>query len=249
MIADNRSKVERTIKRLEYLRQNDKIEVKNTLEIRQTGGVSMGTLKKGTVITIGREFGSGGREIGKRLAELLSVPYYDGELLQEMSKKSGMRSEFLESFDEKRNIGLMYSLDVGMTSGFYGGGTTLGEQVYKAQVDTIKELAERSPCVIVGRRADKLLADEFNVVSVFISADDKDRIEHVMERDNCTKNEATKRVKKADRERASYYNFFSEGLWGRADNYDICLSTSDISKADAAQLILEYLKWRGVLEN
>ena len=208
----------------------------------------MSTLKKGTVITIGREFGSGGREVGKRLAELLNVPYYDGELLQEMSKKSGMRSEFLKSFDEKRNLGLMYSLDAGMTGGFYGGGSTLGEQVYKAQVDTIRELAEKSPCVIVGRRADKLLADTFDVVSVFISAQDEDRIAHVMERDGCGRNDAAKRIKKADRERAAYYNFFSEGLWGRADNYDICLNTSKVSKADMAQLLVKYLECRGSLE-
>ena len=208
----------------------------------------MSTLKKGTVICIGREFGSGGREVGRRLSELLGIEYYDGELLQAISEKSGMRSEFLKSFDEKRNIGMMYSLDAGMTGGFYGTGNSLSEQVYKAQVDTIRELAAKSPCIIVGRRADKLLADGFDVVSVFISANDEDRITHVMERDGCTRNDAAKRVKKADRERASYYNFFSEGLWGRADNYDICLNTSKISKIEAVQVVMKYLEARGVVE-
>ena len=102
--------------------------------------------------------------------------------------------------------------------------------------------------MIVGRRADKLLADTFDVVSVFISAEDEDRIAHVMERDGYGRNDAAKRIKKADRERAAYYNFFSEGLWGRADNYDICLNTSKVSKADMAQLLVKYLECRGALE-
>jgi len=208
----------------------------------------MATLKQGTVVTIGRMFGSRGREIGKSLAAKLGVAYYDRELLEEAAKKSGMSKDFVESFDEKPTNSFLYSIVMGTTLGYMGGNNAVSDQIYKAQVESVREIAQKAPCVIVGRRADRILRDDFDVVSVFISASEEARIAHVAEREGVKSAEAARRMKKADRERAAYYNFYSDGSWGRAGNYDLCLDSTHLTPDQAADVIVAYLDLTGRTE-
>lgn len=164
-----------------------------------------------TVITIGRQFGSGGREIGRKLAEQLGVPFYDKQLLVQAAKDSGIAQEVLENYDEAPTNSLLYSLSMGAYSmGNMGAASfnlPMNHKVFLAQFDTIKRLADQGGCVIVGRCADYALMKHPHRVSVFVYADIKKRVDRVAKYDNISPKEAEERLMKADKKRASYYNF------------------------------------------
>ena len=190
------------------------------------------------IITIGRQYGSGGRMIGQKIAEDLGVKCYNSELLIEAAKESGLCREVFEKIDEKP-----ISAFLSFTAGKYDHGEMpLNHKVFLAQMQTIKKLAERESCVIVGRCADYVLRERDDVINVFISAPFEDRVKRVIERDDILPGKAEKRVRRIDKERSNYYNFYSTKRWGIADSYDVCLDSSKFGIEGCAKIIESLIK-------
>lgn len=179
-------------------------------------------------ITIGRQFGSGGREIGEKLAEKLGIPYYDKELLERAAKKSGLCEEIIGKYDETGMNSLLYSLAMNPLGGLQGntGVKPISVAAQMAVKKQIQELADAGAAVFVGRCADSILNDRADVLNVFICAKMEDRILRIMERRSVAREEAVSLIAKTDKARASYYNYYTEQKWGDAKNYHICLDSS-----------------------
>ena len=197
------------------------------------------------IYTIGREFGSLGKQVGQELAKRLGIKFYDKELLQKAAKESGLCEEIFESHDEKPTNSFLYSLVMDTyTGGSYSTAPfldmPLNHKVFLAQFDAIKKIAANESCVIVGRCADYALADEPHCLNIFIRSNMDDRIKRISERLNDPENKAKDIIKKKDKERSSYYNYYTSKKWGDARSYDLCLNTSQISVEDSIELILKY---------
>ena len=192
-----------------------------------------------TIITIGRQFGSGGKEIGIRVAKELGIPFYDKELLQEAAKKSGLCEKIFENFDE-RPKSLLYS--IAMDSYMFalpgtGAGDSLEQQVYLATFDTIRQIAAQGPCVMIGRCADYAMADNPDPLSLFIHARRDVRSQRVAKRQSISPEEARKLIIKTDKRRASYYEYYSSQKWGAVESYDFCLDSSYLGLGGTVELI------------
>lgn len=199
------------------------------------------------IYTIGREFGSGGKEIGTALANRLGIKCYDKELLKEASKQSGFCAEIFENHDEKPTSSFLYSLVMDTYS--FGGYTSapfldmpLNHKVFLAQFDTIKKIAEKESCVIVGRCADYALADNPNCINVFIHADPDYRAERLSKKLNLTVNKARDMIHKTDKQRASYYNYYTSKKWGDSRSYHLTLDSGRIGVEGCVDLIIAYQK-------
>ena len=203
--------------------------------------------KTGMVITIGRQYGSGGREIGRRLAKELDIPYYDKELLVEASKQSGICEELFENHDEKPTKSFLYSLMTGVQT--HDGAAPmyldmpLNHRMFLAQFDAIRKLAGEGPCVVVGRCADYVLRDQKNVINVFLKADMEHRRERAIER-GAEPQKAEETVRKNDKDRAAYYNYYATSTWGDVNNYDLCVDTGKLGYDGTVQLIIDYVHLR-----
>ena len=198
-----------------------------------------------TVITIGREFGSGGHEIGMKLAERLGIKCYDKELLELAAKESGLCEDLFASQDEKPTNSFLYSLvmdtySLGYTSSYMD--MPINHKDFLAQFDTIKKLAERESCVIVGRCADYALEDNPFAVSVWIKADLDVRIQRIKKLYDLSDNKAADMIQKTDKRRASYYNYYSSKKWGEAKSYDLCLDSGQLGIDGSIDLILKYIE-------
>lgn len=191
-----------------------------------------------TVITIGRQFGSGGKEVGIRAAKELGIPFYDKEILQEAAKKSGLCQKILENFDE-RPKSLLYSIAMDSYMFTLPGGScdSLEQQVYLATFNTIRQLADEGPCVIIGRCADYALAENPNRLSLFIHAPMEDRIRRVAHRLDLQPDKAKTLIQKTDKRRASYYEYYSSQRWGFPDSYDFCINSSLLGLGGTVELI------------
>lgn len=199
-------------------------------------------MSKNYIIALGREFCSGGKDIGKMLAKRLGINYYDSDELRLRAKEFGIDEGIFEMFDEQPTRSFLFSLvmdpyaiDNAVNSG----------KVVEAQRKVIEKAAEHGPCVIVGRRADKILEqrEDLNVVSVFIGADIEDRVKTFMENSDVKDaRSARKIIERKDRERASYYNYLGDGHWGRAGNYTMCFSTSKMDKDTICDIICNYVE-------
>ena len=200
-----------------------------------------------TVITIGRQFGSGGRAIGRLVAEKLGIPFYDKDIIKRISKESGLSHEILDDYDEKPTNSFLYSLSLGAYT--YGNSITgipemhMSDKIFVIQSDVIKKIASEGPCVIVGRCAESILKDEADCLSVFIHADFDSRIQRVSEYDKISHDQAAEQIRKTDKKRASYHNYYSELKWGAATSYDFCIN-SKIGIENAAQLIIDMYNMR-----
>ena len=200
---------------------------------------------KNTVITIGRQYGSGGREIGKKVSEILGISYYDDELISLAAKSSGINSETLSDVDEKATNSLLYTLAMG--GSLFGGNAALAyempinDKLYIAQSDVIKDLAKREACVIIGRCADYVLKDYPSVINLFIYAELEKRAKRVAERPEITEAKAKDIIIKTDKQRANYYNYYTSRKWGRIENYDLCIDSGRIGCDKAAEVIAEYV--------
>ena len=200
------------------------------------------------VITIGRQFGSGGRQVGRLLAEKLDIPFYDKELLAEAAKDSGICQEIFENHDEKPTRSLLFSLVTGVQMHGDPGGVymdmPLNHKLFLAQFDAIRRIASEGPCVIVGRCADYVLRDKPNAVSVFVKADIRQRMERAVSLYGVDPARAEEAVRKADRQRASYYNYYATSTWGDVNNYDLCVDTGRLGVTGTVELIEQYLRLR-----
>lgn len=205
------------------------------------------------IITIGRSFGSGGRVLGKKLAETFGIDYYDKRLLSEAAKQAGMDTSFFERADEKFPTFLSGGMHFNM--GFspmpwYSESSISDDAIYRAQSDVIKAIADRGPCVIVGRSADYVLRDHPSAcVNIFVSAPMEDCVKRIMERGDClTEQAARQAAEKTNKLRANYYNFYTEKRWGDAQSYDLCLNSSLLSMEAAVELIAQYIRLRFGIE-
>ena len=198
-----------------------------------------------SVITISREFGSGGREIGKRLSEKLDIPFYDKELLEIASKESGICRELFDRNDEAYTNSFLYSLVVGnypvSSDGRIEPEMPINQRIFLAQFDTIKNIAAKGPCVIVGRCADYVLKNEKNVINFFINGNTAEKKKRILERYDIEKNKVEDFIKKTDKRRASYYNYYTDMKWGEARNFDLCINTSRTGIDGAVETMLAYI--------
>ena len=194
------------------------------------------------IITIGREFGSGGHEVGRRLAAELGLKLYDKELLKMMAQQSNICEQVLEDYDEKNSGSLLYSIMMDVYPSMNYVGNTLQRQIYQTQYDTIRKIGEKGGCVIVGRGADYILRDMSHLTSVFIHASDEFRIARIMEYEHVNAQKAKDIISKADKKRASYYNFQTEKKWGNVSSYNLSLDASDIGIDGCVSVIRRYLE-------
>ena len=196
---------------------------------------------KKTIITIGRQYGSGGHEIGATIAHDLGLKLYDKEMLKRAAKESGLCEELFETHDEKPTNSFLYSLVMDTYSLGYAGSAymdmPLNHKVFLAQFDTIKQIASEEPCVIIGRCADYALAEFPNVVSVFITADEDEKIKTLMARHDMNETQAKAFMAKTDKKRASYYNYYSSKRWGDSKSYDLCINSSKVGMDGAIRII------------
>ncbi|MBE5945868.1 MAG: cytidylate kinase-like family protein [Lachnospiraceae bacterium] len=196
------------------------------------------------IITIGRQFGSNGREIGRLLAERLGIPFYDKEILNETAKKSGLSEAVLKELDERPSKSFLYSLVMDPYSyGFTATGyhANLNQRAFQATYDTIKDIADQGSCVIVGRCADYALRHNPDLISIFIYAPMEKRIETIMKRFDLAEDKAKSQINKEDKGRASYYNYYTSKKWGSIDSYDICINSSLMSIEKTVDFIIEYI--------
>jgi cytidylate kinase len=178
------------------------------------------------VITIGRQLGSGGKQIGEMLSQRLSIPCYDKELIQIASRESGLGKEFFEQVDEKSTHSFFGNY-FGFRSGYTGDCNYLcNETLFKIQSDIIKQLAEKESCIFVGRCADYILRNHPRCLNLFISAQMQDRIRRVSTAQGKTEKEAATFIEQTDKRRADYYNYYSNKTWGMATSYDLCINSS-----------------------
>ncbi|MDR1737687.1 MAG: cytidylate kinase-like family protein [Candidatus Symbiothrix sp.] len=202
-----------------------------------------------SIITIGRQLGSGGKLVGSLLAHDLNIPCYDKELILLAARESGLGKEFFEQADEKKNflssLSAWFSERPLFATGNYNN-YLCNDTLFKIQSDVIRSLAEQGPCIFVGRCADYILRDHPRLLRIFITANLPDRIERLCKDQSVSEKEAILLIEQADRKRANYYNYYSNKVWGMATSYDLCINTSVFSINECLQFLKQFLgKWKG----
>ena len=204
---------------------------------------------KNYIVTIAREYGSGGRECGKKLAELTGYKFYDKDLMTLAAQKSGMSTDALNSVDEKAASSLLYTLALGSSiynSGMGSVNLPINDKLFVVQSQIIKDIANSGEgAIIVGRCADYVLSERDNVVKVYITSDFDTRVNTVMKRHDLTQSQARDLIIKTDKRRSNYYSYYTGEKWGKADKYDVVVSTARIGIDGAAGLIADYIKMLG----
>ncbi len=203
-------------------------------------------MSQSIVITIARQYGSGGREIGEKVAQKLGIPLYDRELITLSAKDSGFSEEALENADEKAANSLLYTLAMGSGSygmpGGFGYRMPLNDQLFVMQSDTIRKLSREGSCVIVGRAADYVLRNDPNRLSIFLYSDIASRKARVMARHELSEGKAMDLINKTDRRRSNYYNYYTGGKWGKLDQYHMAIHTAALGIDGTADLIVAAAK-------
>lgn len=199
------------------------------------------------VITIGRAFGAGGRDLGLALAQKLGVAYYDKELLKDAAVRAGMSPALFAKNDE-RAPGMLaglppLSMGYNPLAWYTGPGGASGERVYRAQSDFIHQVAQEGSCVIVGRTADYILRDMPNVLNVFLHASEDECVRRILQRNDCCDEEKARAIRrKTNRMRAEFYNFYTDRTWGDASTYHLTIDSSIMSVDDMADFVIAFLK-------
>lgn len=186
------------------------------------------------IITIGREYGAGGRTIARKLSEETGLPYYDKDIIKLTAEKTGFTEEMIQGTEESETGRMIFNW-------FMPSGTASSyDQAILAQAQTIRKIAKEGPCIIVGRGANYILRDFANLVNVFVYAYEEDKIRYAMQAHGDTREKAIKRVRHSDTSRESYYHYLTRERWGNLKNYDLCLNSSHIGKDACAEIILDY---------
>jgi cytidylate kinase len=196
------------------------------------------------IITIGRQFGSGGREIGMRLAKELGIDFYDRKLITQAAKKSGFSEELFEMMDKRATNSLLYSLSMFGGSGVNG--MSLTDQLYLTQANLIREFADKGSCVIVGRCADHILREYPNRFDFFISAPVETRLARIKaspDREFEGNKNPQIALEKMDKQRATYYNYYTGKVWGKADHYDLCINAGRIGIDNTVEALLRFINY------
>lgn len=198
------------------------------------------------IVTISRQYGSGGREIGQKLAEGWGIPFYDNELIARAAKESGFAEVAFETAESRANNSLLYSIARGSSS-FIGGqemgysNLSLDDRLYLAQADVIRKCAAEGPCIIVGRCADYILRKFDNVVDIFVYADMPFRAERAVRIDGMSPEKIEDNILKIDKRRANYHNFHTGEKWGRIENYSLCINSAKVGIDKAVEVIKTYV--------
>ncbi len=204
-------------------------------------------MSKKIVITIARQYGSGGRAIGEKVASLLGIPLYDKELITEAASRGSLNVDVIKTTEESAANSLLYTLAMGSnilgTTMHFGYKIPLNDKLFILQSEVIKEYAAKESCVIIGRCADYVLRDEPNLLRIFIYGDLDHRKERVLERHPEIKtSQVVDIINKTDKRRASYYNFYTGNKWGKYDNYDVAINSSTLGVEGTAELIYHMAK-------
>ena len=201
---------------------------------------------KNYIVTIAREYGSGGRECGKKLAELTGYKFYDKDLITLAAQKSGMSTDALNSVDEKAASSLLYTLALGSSiynSGMGNVNLPINDKLFVVQSQIIKDIANSGEgAIIVGRCADYVLSERDNVVKVYITSDFDTRVNTVMKRHDLTQSQARDLIIKTDKRRSNYYNFYTNNTWGDVNNYNICLDTASLPPEKCVDILIDYIQ-------
>lgn len=196
------------------------------------------------IICVGRQLGSGGHIIAKRLAEEFGFKFYDREVLNLAAQESGFCEEFFEKNDERKGFfNHIFHMHVPFISdsSFYDNGLSQ-ENLFRLQSDAIRKAADRSSCVFVGRCADYVLREHKNMVSIFVTANIDERIANVCKRNNCTADEAQNIISSQEDSRSNYYNYYTGKTWGAAESYDLCVNTSLLGIEDTQEYISQFIR-------
>ena len=201
-----------------------------------------------TIITIARQYGSGGREIGERVAKHFDIPFYNKDLITLAAKQSGMSPEILEKADEKATNSLLYSLMMGNYT--FGSQVSpidnlpINDKVFLAQSQVIREAADKGPCVIVGRCADYVLRENKNCLHVYVYANHFTRMDRIIKQYGVDPAKAADTLVKQDKQRANYYNFYSNQKWGNPENYDLLVDSSAFGIENSIDLICQAVEMK-----
>ena len=218
------------IKEVKGLKINANVNEIVKEEIRQSN-----TTDRQIVITISREYGSGGRYIGRLIADKLGIKLYDKEFIVKLAKETGMAEEYIENNEQKRD-----ALDI-LNNGYYAG-LNNSDELFIKESELIKNVADKESCVIVGRCADFILKDNENVISIFVASSMDDKIKRAVEFYNLDKAKAEKEINRINKLRANHYKYYTEKEWKDPSNYDICINSDSIGVENAANLICEIVK-------
>ncbi len=198
------------------------------------------------VITISRQFGSGGKNIGKRLALKLKIPFYDNALIYESAKKTGLNPEIVKEMEETPSNSLLYSI---ATNSFLGVGNfspimelPITDKIFIAQSEEIRKIAKAGSCVIVGRCANYILQDDPDLYSIFIHRNLEERIHQVSKINNLSLGKAEELVHKTDKRRKNYYNYYTDEEWSKADNYNLSLDSGMLGEDGCIDMILDFIE-------
>ena len=201
---------------------------------------------KKKIVTISRQYGSGGRYIGENLAKAMGVPCYDEKLIDMVAKESGFAQSFVAEKGERMTGSLLFNIasSLSFANNVFStnNGVTLQDEIYFTQNRIIKELADKGPCVIVGRCADYILREREDCLNVFIFADNESKIERAQKYFNITREEAPAVLKKKDKARANHYKYYTDQEWGMASNYDLCLNSGLIGIEGCVKAIQQVLE-------
>lgn len=202
-------------------------------------------MKSDTVITLSRQFASGGRTIGKRLSEELNIPYFDKDLIVMAANESGFNIEFFENAEDRSNSAFMHY----MTSGYgnvssWGLDMALNDKIFLAQADVIRKLAEQGSCIIIGRCADYVLQNHPGLIKFFIHSDIDNRVERAKNDYHLTAPNLKDAILKSDKKRATYHNYYSDKKWGLKENYDLMINSDSIGIENTVKLLADYVRMR-----
>jgi cytidylate kinase len=194
-------------------------------------------VKRKFIVTIARQYGSGGLMIAKQLSDTLNIPFYDKTLLQIAAKKSGLGENFFEKADEDKNF-----LTSGMFADVFNTNPISDDLLFKIQSDVIRQIAQRESAIFVGKCADYILREHPNCISIFIYADKKDKIKRISLKNNISQKEAEKLIGHKDKERAKYYNYYTQKIWGAAESYNLCVDSSILGIDETSSLIRYFIE-------
>jgi len=197
-------------------------------------------MNKNYFITIGRQFGSNGHTIGKMLAKKLDIAFYNKELINIASEKSGLGKEFFENADEKSShslLGGLFGLRSSILDEVYSNNYLCNETLFNIQSEVIRDISKQQSTVFVGRCADYILKDELNCINIFIYADMPERIKRISENYNLSEKESQSLIQKTDKQRAAYYNYYTSKEWGKAISYHLCINSSLLKLDETINLI------------
>lgn len=197
-------------------------------------------MKTNKIITISREFGTGGRTIGKLLAEKLGIPFYDKSIIDKAAEASGLSADFIAQAEQKLTSSMLFNF---VTFGYqHPDYKPLSDQVYIAEYKVIKEIAAQGPCVIVGRCADSILREKHDLINIFIYADMAHKIERCVTHYNISLKDAEKEIKDREKQRSRHYQYYSEQVWGNKSNYDLCVNAGALGIEGSVELLNSFVE-------